>query len=173
MQLKYEKKTQAGKRGKIKRWSKQRMRKHYISAICDLWAVLIKDRDNGACQFTGRSDGQLHAHHIVFKGTLKGKLAGYFDLDNGVTLYSYEHKEAHHGEPDAYIEKRDRYLKSKGLSYKRMKEKYLMRTKFTLDDLKLIYSDFRYKAQKLRVHCDQLLKIHKRWISPMEKAGVL
>ena len=168
MQLKFEK---PGKRKKHKKsWSKQRQRKHYTNAICDLWAILIKDRDGSTCQFTGRTDKQLHAHHIVFKGTLKGKLAGYFDLDNGITLSSYEHQQAHRGEPDAYIEKRDRYLKSRGLNYQAMKEKYLMRTKFTLDDLKLIYDDFRFKVQKLRAHCDQLQKIYDRWIKPMERA---
>ena len=173
MELPHSKQSQIGKGRKVKRWSKQRMRKHYVNAICDLWAILVKYRDGGVCQFSGRRDGQMHAHHIVFKGTLKGKLAGYFDLDNGVTLYSYEHKEAHHGEPDAYIEKRDKYLKWRGLNYQTMRAKYLTRTKFILDDLKIIYSDFRFKVQKLKVHCDQLHKIHKRWIYPIEKAGML
>jgi len=168
MQLKFEK---PGKRKKSKNhWSKQRQRKHYINAICDLWAILIKDRDGSTCQFTGRTDKQLHAHHIVFKGTLKGKLAGYFDLDNGITLSSYEHQQAHRGEPDAYIEKRDRYLKSRGLSYQAMKEKYLMRTKYNLNDLELIYWDFTRQVTAVGKYSEQLGTIHKRWIKPMERA---
>ena len=168
MQLKFEK---PGKRKKSKNhWSKQRQRKHYINAICDLWAILIKDRDGSTCQFTGRTDKQLHAHHIVFKGTLKGKLAGYFDLDNGITLSSYEHQQAHRGEPDAYIEKRDRYLKSRGLSYQAMKEKYLMRTKYNLNDLELIYWDFTRQVTVIGKYSEQLEKIYKRWIKPMERA---
>jgi len=177
--LPYGKKKQLAykKKRKGKNWTKQRIRRNYINACCDLWSILIRHRDK-VCVWCGGSK-LLQAHHIVSKALLGGNLSGYIDLGNGMALCYNCHINRLKSEPDEYILIRNKFLENlnKKLShsiYQDMREKYKMKTKISLDDLKIIYEhDLKAQVVALKIYSERLQKIHRRWIAPMEKAGVL
>jgi len=145
------------KKRKKKRWTKQRIRRVWIDAILDCWSILVKHRDNYTCQWCGAVNAIFNAHHIVPKGVLHNKLAGYIALENGVTLCKGCHFRAHYGDADIYNEFRDKYTNN---SYKEMKDFYLMKTKYSTDDLKLMYN-LSFKLNVLNLGTEYQEKIDK------------
>lgn len=62
-----------------------------------LWAARIKARDE-SCQFCGRTEGRLNAHHIFSRR----HLATRWDLRNGVLICFTCHQRAHNDIPWGY-----------------------------------------------------------------------
>lgn len=59
-----------------------------------LWSLVIKARDK-KCQWCGKKEGKLDAHHIITKA--RSGFAGRWDIQNGVLLCFYCHRGKCHG----------------------------------------------------------------------------
>lgn len=57
-----------------------------------IWAVSVKERDNFTCMNCGVRGGNLHSHHIYTWDAFPEKR---YDLDNGITLCTTCHHNAH------------------------------------------------------------------------------
>jgi len=159
-----------GKRRKIKakRWTTQKIRRAYLNAIHDVWSLCIRYRDE-RCVWCG-STNMLQAHHIVAKSMLGGKLPGLWDYDNGMSLCYRCHIHKLKADPDAYIEVRDNFLISKGLSYQILRDRFDLRTKFHISEIKGIYNwvlcvDLLKLDSQFQENID---KITKRYLSKIE-----
>ncbi len=109
-------------------------RKSLLKKLYNAWREYIYKRDKYKCQMCGRSKRQgyvINAHHIITKGSTC--FAGKYDVDNGVTLCFICHK-------TDYIALGDfckMWLKSKGLDYYELQDKYkeVAGYKPTIDDV--------------------------------------
>ena len=82
----------------------------------------------------------FHAHHIIPRSRLinHGNMAGYFDLDNGVTLCLSCHFYRLKDYVDSYIIWRDEWLLKRGIKYSDLEKKYYTPCKLSTDQIKLI-----------------------------------
>jgi hypothetical protein len=74
------------------------------------WAILVKKRDNYTCQKCGNKEDIMYAHHIdpIINNPIES-----MDLDNGITLCKFCHKEVHKISGCKYSELRCSYEEMK------------------------------------------------------------
>ena len=101
------------------------------AALHKKWSLAVRTRD-GRCQWCGRTEGKMDAHHIVPKSVSLN--AGRYELENGMTLCFRCHQHLLPTDPDGYIKFRDEWLKARGLDFHELRFKYReVRTPFTKD----------------------------------------
>lgn len=50
------------------------------------WSKFVRERD-GACEYCGKSDGRLNAHHFIRRGIAVTR----YDIENGISLCVHHH----------------------------------------------------------------------------------
>lgn len=98
-----------------------------------LWGELIHLRDR-CCQFCGKRDGKLDAHHICVR-TFK---ATRFEPDNGILLCFRCHQDIAHGDPFTAVL---HYERLRGDRYRELREQAYAGAKHTVQDLRDICAE--------------------------------
>ena len=88
----------------------------------NLWSLVVRTRDRFICQWCRKEEHPANAHHIVTKGSAGN--SGSYEIENGMTLCVYCHRNRVPCDPDEYIAVRDKWLKDKGLDFWELKAKY-------------------------------------------------
>lgn len=75
------------------KWAISINRKSYEEKMLQRWAERVKERDGNVCRMCDENCfGSLHAHHIIPKGLNSARA---YDVDNGITLCEFHHKQIH------------------------------------------------------------------------------
>jgi len=75
--------------------------KKTLKKKCDeLWSKLIRQRAGNKCEYCGKSDGKIDAHHILSRRHFSVR----WNLENGVALCRYHHQFFAHEDPVAFTE---------------------------------------------------------------------
>ena len=111
-------------------------RQWLMGKMLETWSLVVRRRDQ-VCNWCGtRSRGQ--AHHIVARS--RANNVGHTHVDNGMRLCYDCHMHRIHIEPDEYIAIRDKFLRSKGLSYEILLQRFCTPSpKMTLQDLQAVH----------------------------------
>lgn len=88
----------------------------------NLWSLCIRTRDGYKCQWCGKENSRMEAHHIVPKGSCQN--AGRYEIENGMTLCTHCHMNRVPIDPDGYIEFRNKWLADRGLNYFELRDSY-------------------------------------------------
>ena len=79
------------------KFRKPQTKKGWEKYCHDLWSYAVRLRDKFICQYSHKkynADSRgLHPHHIITKGSARGLR---FDLDNGISLSCYYHRNVAH-----------------------------------------------------------------------------
>jgi len=108
-----------------------------------LWGELIHLRDRDVCQFCGKVDGKVDAHHILprtFKATR-------WMADNGIIVCFRCHQDVAHGDPWAAVL---HYERLRGTRYLELREQAYAGAKFGIQDLRDICADLEAQIGRLR-----------------------
>ena len=107
-----------------------------------LWGELIHLRDK-QCQFCGKRDGKLDAHHICVR-TFK---ATRFEPDNGILLCFRCHQDIAHGDPFTAVL---HYERLRGDRYRELREQAYAGAKHTVQDLRDICAELERAVRDVR-----------------------
>jgi len=109
-----------------------------------LWALIIKKRDKGICQWC-KHDGKkrvgVNAHHIIPRA--RGK-ATRWCISNGVYLCFYCHHRRLLEYPIDYTYFIEKFLKKQNVSYKDLKEQSKKTAKYNYEELLTIKNNLTY-----------------------------
>lgn len=103
-------------------------RSHWAKRADRLWGELIHLRDK-RCQFCGKGDGKLDAHHICVR-TFK---ATRWEPDNGILVCFRCHQDVAHGDPFTAVL---HYERLRGDRYRELRELAYAGAKHTVQDLR-------------------------------------
>lgn len=75
------------------KWAISITEQKYEDKMLEHWSERVKKRDGNMCRMADQNcNGPLHAHHMIPKMMAPFKK---FDVDNGICLCAYHHKQIH------------------------------------------------------------------------------
>jgi hypothetical protein len=110
--------TPIPKLGPKKKPAKKRKPKSYMAQADALWAAIIHLKFD-RCQFCGKTDGKLDAHHVVIRGFKATRT----DTSQGLLLCFQCHQNVAHGDPFKAVLMYERIFGHDG--YQRLRAKAL------------------------------------------------
>lgn len=117
-------------------------RSYWAKRADRLWGELIHLRDR-YCQFCGKVDGKLDAHHIV----IRTKHSTRWSPANGILLCFRCHQDIAHGDP--WVAK-EHYERLRGSAYQQLRDLGNKPVKHTVQDLRDICADLEARIARLR-----------------------
>jgi hypothetical protein len=111
-------------------------RRSYVKRLLQAWSTRILARDK-TCRWCG-SVKRLAGHHVVARQVTLRHMPAWFEDVNGMALCARCHIYQLKADPDEYIVVRDAHLKTLGVNYKRLRERYMIPAKLSTDQLHIM-----------------------------------
>ena len=129
-------------------------RKRLIKELDKLWTEIVKLRAGNKCQYCGRNNIRLNAHHIHSRS----RYATRWDLDNGVCLCFTHHRLMHDDPEEAMKFYKTLFTQEQ---WEQLKTKAHQLAKFSLADLEQMRDKLKEELKKFLTRNEEDDKMEK------------